>query len=89
MKLTPSLSVLAALAALALAPPAMPAEPELQIPNFSHLRAKAVESVDLTLDGFLLKVAKLKADQRLLHADVKSPHCAHWVSVRRPWFAPS
>ena len=58
MKLTPSLSVLAAIAALGLALPAMPAEPELQIPNFSHLRSKAIESVDVTLDGFLLRVAK-------------------------------
>ena len=58
MKLTHSLAAIAAVAALGLAAPVLPAEPELQIPNFSHLRAKAIDSVDVTLDGFLLKVAR-------------------------------
>jgi len=31
--------------------------PELDIPNFSHLRHKAVDSVDMTIDGFLLRIA--------------------------------
>lgn len=56
MKLTFSLPAWAA-AALCLSG-AVQAGPQLQIPDFSHLRDKAVETVDLTLDGFLLKVAK-------------------------------
>lgn len=43
---------------LALVGPALAAGPQLQIPDFSHLRDKAVETVDVTLDGFLLNVAK-------------------------------
>jgi hypothetical protein len=34
------------------------AGPELKIPDFSQLRAKATESTDITIDGFLLKIAK-------------------------------
>jgi hypothetical protein len=56
--MTSSLPALAALAALALATPTLAAGPQLQIPDFSHLRDKAVETVDLTLDGFLLSIAK-------------------------------
>ena len=61
MKLThslPALAAITAIAALGLCGPAFAAEPELQLPNFSHLRAKAVESVDVTLDGFLLRLAR-------------------------------
>jgi hypothetical protein len=62
MKLYPP--VLAALAALSLATPALAADPELRLPDFSHLRDRAIESVDVSLDGFLLRVAKqfAKAD---------------------------
>jgi hypothetical protein len=45
-------------AGLGLAGPAHAVGPELRIPDFSHLRDKAVETVDLSLDGFLLSVAK-------------------------------
>jgi hypothetical protein len=40
------------------------ADPELKIPDFSHLRHKAVDSVDMTIDGFLLRIARkfAKAD---------------------------
>ena len=34
------------------------ADPELKIPDFSHLRNKAVDSVDMTIDGFLLRIAR-------------------------------
>jgi hypothetical protein len=44
--------------ALGASGPALAAGPQLQIPDFSHLRDKAVETVDVTLDGFLLRVAK-------------------------------
>jgi len=60
VKLTHSITSLAACALLAL--PAA-AGPQLKIPDFSHLRAKAVDSVDVTLDGFLLRLAqKFAAD---------------------------
>ena len=42
----------------ALPGPALAADPELNIPNFNHLRAKATDSVDITLDGFLLRIAR-------------------------------
>lgn len=57
MKSTFSLPAWAAVAALSLTS-AVQAGPQLQIPDFSHLRDKAVETIDLTLDGFLLNVAK-------------------------------
>ena len=60
VKLTHSMAGLAACVILAL--PAA-AGPQLKIPDFSHLRAKAVDSVDVTLDGFLLRIAqKFAAD---------------------------
>lgn len=44
--------------ALLLPLPGLAAGPQLQIPDFSHLRQKATESVDISLDGFLLSLAK-------------------------------
>ena len=45
-------------------PGAALADPELKIPDFGHLRHKAVDSVDMTIDGFLLRIARkfAKAD---------------------------
>ena len=62
MKFRPSVAVLALVLALPAGPAA--AGPELDIPSFSHLRGKAVDSVDITLDGFLLRIASkfAKAD---------------------------
>lgn len=34
------------------------AGPELRIPDFSHLHSRARDSVDITLDGFVLRLAK-------------------------------
>ena len=63
MKLTHSIAALAACAALAL-PAARAAEPKLKLPNFSHLRAKAINSEDITIEGFLLRLAqKFSADE--------------------------
>lgn len=42
--------------------PASAAESRLEMPDFSHLQGKAVESVDITLDGFLLRVASRLAE---------------------------
>ena len=34
------------------------AGPELKIPDFSHLRHKASDSTDITIDGFLMRLAR-------------------------------
>ena len=64
MSLKLSLAALAIAATLALPAVCVGASPELRIPNFAHLRHKATDSVDVTLDGFLLRIAKkfAKAD---------------------------
>jgi hypothetical protein len=63
VKFSRSIVALGLAAALSLPGPAF-ADPELKIPDFSHLRQKAVDSVDMTLDGFLLRIARkfAKAD---------------------------
>ena len=53
-----SLAALGVAATLALPIPGFGVEPELNIPNFSLLRLKATDSVDVTLDGFLMRVAQ-------------------------------
>lgn len=58
MKFKPSLAALAAAVALALPGVSASAGPELQIPDFNHLRSKAVDSTDITLDGFLMRIAR-------------------------------
>jgi hypothetical protein len=63
VKSTFSLAALAAAAALTL-PVATPAAgPELLIPDFGHLSSKARESVDINLDGFLMRLASKFASQ--------------------------
>lgn len=60
MKIAPVLAGLTAAVTLAIPSLASAAGPQLDIPDFSHLRAKAVDSTDITLDGFLLRtLAKL------------------------------
>jgi hypothetical protein len=55
--------LIAAVAAWGLAATCSAASPELSIPDFSQLRGKAVDSVDVTLDGFLMRlVAKFARD---------------------------
>jgi hypothetical protein len=58
VKFKHSLAALAAVVTLALPASRVQAGPELEIPDFSHLRGKAVDSVDVTLDGFLMRVAR-------------------------------
>ena len=79
MKLTHSMAALAACVALALPAAAADAGPKLRIPDFSHLRAKAVSSEDITLDGFLLRLAQKfasddgdDADEVAILRDIKS-----------------
>jgi hypothetical protein len=54
-------AALAAATALALPTTGFAVEPELDIPNFSNLRLKATDSVDITLDGFLMRIARKMA----------------------------
>jgi hypothetical protein len=82
VKLTPSLAAMAGRLALALvlAAPAVgqASGPELHIPNFRHLASRARDSVDITLDGFLLHLAQKFAasdeddDELRLLRDIKS-----------------
>ena len=51
-------AALAAATALALPVTGFGVEPELNIPNFSHLRQKATDSTDITIDGFLMRIAR-------------------------------
>ena len=58
MKLRHSIAILAAAASLALPAHAAGADPELRIPDFTHLRGQAIDSVDITIDGFLMRIAR-------------------------------
>lgn len=69
--------ILIALAALALPVAGLAASPELKIPDFGALHDRATDSVDITLDGFLLNIAKKIADKSededlKILADIKS-----------------
>ena len=74
MKLSRSIAALGLAAALALPGQAF-ADPELKIPNFSGLRQKAVESTDITIDGFLLRIAR-----KFARADGNDPDAAATAS---------
>jgi hypothetical protein len=58
VKSTACLAALAATLALGLPLTGSAAGPELRIPDFSHLASRARDSVDITLDGFLLRLAQ-------------------------------
>jgi len=60
VKFATSLAALAAAASLALPITAAAGgpDPELRIPSFAHLRSKASDSVDMTIDGFLMRIAQ-------------------------------
>jgi hypothetical protein len=59
----PAWAAATALTTLGITAPVLAAGPKLQIPDFSHLRDKAVDTVDLNLDGLLLAIAKKFARQ--------------------------
>jgi len=74
---------LPALACAALLIPTLAsAGPELQIPDFSHLRAKASDSVDLTLDGFLMRIARSVAAREAERGDADLAFLKDVKSVR-------
>jgi hypothetical protein len=74
-----SLALRAAIAALFVPLVAAAASPEIRIPDYRHLRAKASETVEVSVGGFLLGIARALArkeaendpDLRLLE-DIKS-----------------
>jgi hypothetical protein len=55
VKSAPLLAIIAAAGILAIPSLAADTGPELRIPDFSHLRAKAVDSVDISINGFMLR----------------------------------
>ena len=79
MKFSISFAALTVTAALALPVTSLAATPEFRIPDYSHLRSKATETVDVDVGGFLLGLARMvtrnEADQdpalRVLR-DIKS-----------------
>lgn len=56
-------AALAAAIALALPSRTLGATPEFRIPDYSHLRARASETVDVNVGGFLLGLARLFASK--------------------------
>jgi hypothetical protein len=69
--------LLAAVAAWALASACLAASPELKIPDFDGLRGRASDSVDITIDGMLMAIAKRFArdsgdEEMQLLSDIKS-----------------
>ena len=84
MKFRPSLVVLTLVTLALPAGSACAAGPELTIPDFSHLRSKAVDSVDMTIDGFLLRIASkfAKADSDDPEAAVAADFLQGLKSVR-------
>jgi len=76
-------SRLAALACAALLIPTLAgAGPELRIPDFSHLRDKASDSVDITLDGFLMRIARNIAAREAERGDADLAFLKDVKSVR-------
>jgi len=68
-----SLLALTACAAMFLPVAASASDPELKLPDFSHLRNTAVDYTDVTIDGFLLRLAKkFAADEDQEAADILS-----------------
>jgi hypothetical protein len=59
VKLAITIAALTATAALALPVTGFAATPEFRIPDYSHLRSKATETVDVSVGGFLLGLARL------------------------------
>jgi hypothetical protein len=58
VKFSAFLAAAVAATALALPSPSLSASPTLAMPDFDHLRGKATDSVDITVDGMLLSIAR-------------------------------
>jgi hypothetical protein len=67
VKLAITVAALAASAALALPAPGFARAPELRMPDFAHLRAKASETVDVNVGGFLLALARAFTQEERKH----------------------
>ena len=66
MNLT-TLAALTATAALALPTASFAAPPEFRIPDYSHLRSRATETVDVDVGGFLLGLARMVTREEARH----------------------
>jgi hypothetical protein len=60
-------AALVATAALAFSPSSRAAGPEFRIPDYSHLRSKAAETVDVDVGGFLLGLARMLTKDEAEH----------------------
>lgn len=78
MRFVKSLAVLAAFAL-----PASAATPEIRIPDFGHLRSKATETVEVSVGGFLLGIARALTRKEAEHdPDLKILQDIKAVKVR-------
>jgi hypothetical protein len=83
VKLAISLAALAATATLTLTGPALAAAPKLDIPDYPHLRDKATETVDVSIGGFLLGLARMFTREEAEHDPaLKILHDVDSVKVR-------
>jgi hypothetical protein len=62
-----TLAALTATAALAIPVAGLAAPPEFRIPDYSHLRSKAAETVDVDVGGFLLALARMVTREEAKH----------------------
>jgi hypothetical protein len=67
VKFSISLAALTATAALAMPVAGLAAPPEFRIPDYSHLRSKATETVDVDVGGFLLALARMVTREEAKH----------------------
>ena len=67
MKLSITAAALAATIAIALPAVSLGATPEFRIPDYSHLRSKATETVDVNVGGFLLGLARMLSKDEAEH----------------------
>jgi hypothetical protein len=69
--------------ALAAAAPAEAAKPKVRMPDFSHLQAKAVETVDVDVGGILLSIARrVTRDEANTDPAIRLLHDIESVKVR-------
>jgi hypothetical protein len=67
VKFSISFAALTAAAALAIPVTGLAAPPEFRIPDYSHLRSKATETVDVDVGGFLLALARMVTREEAKH----------------------
>ena len=63
------------------APRALAADPELRLPSFEHLRQRATESVNVTIDGWPLALARRALDESSDPADRELKRALHGLKA--------